>query len=364
VPRLQDSRVMDPLVALYTRIMRPLLFRLDAETAHRMTLMFLAGVPIAIRPSDPVELRQTLWGMEFANPIGLAAGMDKDVQAPGAWQAMGFGFVEFGTVTPRPQPGNPPPRMWRIEEHRALVNRLGFPSAGMEAAAHRLGSLRPRGLRIRVGVNIGPNRDTPPGRVAEDCATLMRALSPSADFVVVNLSSPNTPGLREWQAPERMREVFGALAAAQEGTARHPPILVKLSPDIDAAMLPRICDEALALKLHGIVATNTTVAREEVGVACEHPGGLSGRPLWERARAVIRDIYRHTGGRIPIIGVGGVASAEDAYGHIRAGASAVELYTGLVYRGPGLVGAIKTGMTRLLKRDGIRSIGEAVGRDA
>ncbi|MFZ0887281.1 MAG: dihydroorotate dehydrogenase (quinone), partial [Candidatus Binataceae bacterium] len=219
-------------------------------------------------------------------------------------------------------------------------------------------------LAMRVGVNIGPNRDTPAPRVAQDYASLMRVLAPFADFIVVNLSSPNTPGLREWQAPERMREVFGALESADGESGRRPPILVKLSPDIEAPMLKRICDEVVALGIDGIVATNTTLAREEVGVASSYPGGLSGQPLGERTRAAIRNIYRHTGGRLPIVGVGGVAGAADAYGHIRAGASAVELYTGLIYGGPGLAGEIKAGIARLLNRDGLRSINEAVGCDA
>ncbi len=348
--------------ALYSRILRPILFQFDAETAHRMALAFLAGVPIVGRANDPPELRCKLCGLEFSNPIGLAAGMDKDVRAAGAWQAIGFGFVEFGTITPRPQAGNAPPRMWRLPTHRAVINRLGFPSAGMEAAERRLRRLRDARLRMRVGVNIGPNRDTPRERVAGDYASLMRAVAPLADFVVVNLSSPNTPGLREWQAPERMREIFAAINSASGKSDR--PVLIKLAPDIEPPMLARICDTALAIGVDGIVATNTTTAREAVGVGAALEGGLSGRPLKERARAIIRDIYRHTRGRLPIIGVGGVASAEDALGHIRAGASMVELYTGLIYEGPGLIGAIKAGLSRLLKRDGLRSIAEAVGRDA
>jgi dihydroorotate dehydrogenase len=353
---------------LYARVLRPILFRLDAETAHRMTLAFLAGVPIALCPPDPPELRQRLWGIDFANPVGLAAGMDKDVRAAGAWQAIGFGFVEFGTITPRPQPGNEPPRMWRLAGHQALINRLGFPSAGMDAGARRLGRLRHARLKMRAGVNIGPNRDTPRDRVTEDYATLMRTLGPLADFVVVNLSSPNTPGLREWQAPERIREIFleisGAAASTRSQTAGRPPLLIKLAPDLDAEALAAICDEAVKLGIDGIVATNTTLAREAAGVSSPLEGGLSGGPLREPARQVIRNIYRHTGGRLPIVGVGGVASAEHAYGHIRAGASLVELYTALVYGGPGLVRAIKTGLARLLERDRLRSIDEAVGRDA
>jgi dihydroorotate dehydrogenase len=350
--------------AVYARILRPLLFQLDAEMAHRLALTLLAGVPLGSGSPDPPELRRKLWGLDFSNPIGLAAGMDKDVRAAGAWQAIGFGFAEFGTITPRAQPGNAPPRIWRLAEHRALVNRLGFPSAGMEPAAHRLGRLRSAKLAMRVGVNIGPNRDTQPDHIVQDCATLMRTLGSLADFVVVNLSSPNTPGLREWQAPEKMREIFAAIASAPDTAVASLPRLIKLAPDLEPGLLAGICDEALALGLDGIVATNTTLAREAVGVTTAFEGGLSGEPLRARARAMIREIYRHTGGKLPIIGVGGIASAADAYAHIRAGASAVELYTGLIYHGPAMVGALKAGLCRMLRSDGLRSIDEAVGRDA
>jgi dihydroorotate dehydrogenase len=351
------------LGALYA-VLRPILFRLDAETAHRLTLALLSALPISSRAPDPPELRVDLWGMEFPNPVGLAAGMDKDVLAGAAWQAMGFEFVEFGTITPRPQPGNPRPRIWRLPEHGAIINRLGFPGAGMEAAAGRLVRLRERGLQIRIGVNIGPNRDTPRERVVEDYAALARLLTPLADFLVINVSSPNTPGLRDWQEPERLREIVATVRASQNGTAREVPLLVKLSPDLDAEQLARICEESVALRLDGIVATNTTLARAEVGVATPLEGGLSGHPLRERARGVIRGIYRLTAGKLPIIGVGGIASAEDAYGHIRAGASLVELYTGLIYGGPGLVAEIKQGLLRLMARDGLSSIAEAIGREA
>ncbi len=350
--------------AVYARILRPLLFQLDAEMAHRLALTLLAGVPLGSGSPDPPELRRKLWGLNFSNPIGLAAGMDKDVRAAGAWQAIGFGFAEFGTITPRAQPGTAPPRMWRLAEHRALVNRLGFPSAGMEPAAHRLGRLRSAKLAMRVGVNIGPNRDTQPDHIVQDYATLMRTLGPLADFVVVNLSSPNTPGLREWQAPEKMREIFAAIASTPDAAAASPPRLIKLAPDLEPGLLAGICDEALALGLDGIVATNTTLAREAVGVTTAFEGGLSGEPLRARARAMIREIYRHTGGNLPIVGVGGIASAADAYAHIRAGASAVELYTGLIYHGPAMVGALKAGLCRMLRSDGLGSIDEAVGRDA
>jgi dihydroorotate dehydrogenase len=350
--------------AFYTRILRPILFRLDPETAHRMALAMLSAIPAGLSAGDPPELGIRLWDISFSNPVGLAAGMDKDAQAVRGWEALGFGFAELGTVTPRSQPGNPPPRMWRLPEHRAIVNRLGFPSAGMETVAARIERLRRKGIRLRLGLNFGPNRDTPVERVADDYAALMGRLGPIADFVVVNVSSPNTPGLREWQAPERLRAVVEAIASVAMPTNHRPPILIKLAPDLAASMVAAICETASALGLAGIVAGNTTLSREGIPAAAAMEGGLSGQPLKMRARALIREIYRCTEGRLPIIGVGGIGSAEDAYGHIKAGASLVELYTAMIYQGPGLVPAIKTGLLRLLKRDGRRSISEAVGCEA
>jgi dihydroorotate dehydrogenase len=246
-----------------------------------------------------------------------------------------------------------------------LINRLGFPSLGMRTAAERLTRLRQRGIRLRLGVNIGPNKETPPERVADDIAATAGMVGPMADFIVVNVSSPNTPGLREWQAPDHLRilitRAFPQRAAA---TANRPPLLVKIAPDLDAVQLAEICRTVMELRLDGIVATNTTIAREEVGVRSDHPGGLSGQPLTTRSRTVIRDVYRHTQGQLPIIGVGGVAGAEDAYGHLCAGASLVELYTGLIYEGPGLPSAIKHGLLDLMRRDGHSSITQVIGKSA
>lgn len=342
-------------------LMRPILFRIEPERAHRMTIAMMARLPAAAPSADPEQLRTTVFGLSFANPVGLAAGADKDARAVKAWNAIGFGFAEIGTITPRPQPGNPPPRMWRIPEKRALINRLGFPSEGMEAVAPRIAAMRARAMRMRIAVNLGPNKDTPPERVADDYATLMRRLGPLADMIVVNVSSPNTPGLRDFQAPERIRTIVEAMRSAEGMAERRPPILIKLAPDLGPLMMREICAAAMELGLAGIVATNTTVMREEVGVRSALAGGLSGEPLKARAREVIAQIYSDTRGRIPIIGVGGIANAEDAYGHIRAGASLVELYTGMVYGGPGIVREIKEGLMRLLVRDGFGSISEAVG---
>jgi dihydroorotate dehydrogenase len=272
--------------------------------------------------------------------------------------------MEVGTITPRPQPGNPRPRLWRLPEQRALINRLGFPSLGMRAAAQRLTRLRTSGIKLRLGVNIGPNKETPPERVADDIASLAGLLGPMADFIVINVSSPNTPGLREWQAPDHLRVLITRAFPERAAPSNRPPLLIKIAPDLDTAQLHEICRTAVETRLDGIVATNTTIAREEVGVRSDYPGGLSGQPLRPRSRTIIRDIYRYTEGKLPIIGVGGVVSADDAYGHLCAGASLVELYTGLIYEGPGLPSAIKRGLLDLMRHDGHRSIAQVIGKSA
>jgi dihydroorotate dehydrogenase len=349
--------------AIYRHFLKRYLFARDAERAHRMTLRMLAALPALQAPRDRPELGTKLWGIDFPNPIGLAAGMDKDAVAVHGWVTLGFGFAELGTITPRPQAGNEIPRLWRVPARRALINRLGFPSEGMEAVAPRIERIRKAGISIPLALNFGPNSDTPPEGIAADYTALMERLGPLADFIVINLSSPNTPGLRNWQSPRKMSELFAAIREHTGKLPHPPPVLVKISPDLERNELFRICETALALGVDGIVAGNTTVAREAVGVSSPHPGGLSGRPILIRAREVIRDIYTHTNGKIPIIGVGGIARAEDAWLHIRAGASLVELYTALVYEGPGLVIRMKSGLAGLLRRGGFRSISEAVGID-
>ena len=349
--------------AVYRHLLKRFLFSRDAERAHRMMLRMLAAMPAFSGPRDKPELGIKLWGIDFPNPIGLAAGMDKDAVAVHGWQTLGFGFAELGTITPRPQSGNEKPRVWRVPERRALINRLGFPSEGMEAVAPRIERIRKAGISIPLALNFGPNRETPLEGIAADYAALIARLGPLADFIVVNVSSPNTPGLRNWESPRKMGELF---ASIHEHAAKlpHPtPVLVKISPDLERNELFRVCDTTLELGIDGIVACNTTVAREAVGVSSPHPGGLSGEPILIRTRELIRDISTHTRGQIPIIGVGGIASAEDAWLHIRAGASLVELYTGLVYEGPGLIVRMKLGLADLLRSGGFRSISEAVGID-
>jgi dihydroorotate dehydrogenase len=346
---------------IYRNVLRPLLFRLDPETAHRVTLAFLATLPAMRRDGGPASLQTRLWNLDFANPVGLAAGLDKDARALGAWQTLGLGFAEIGTVTPLAQAGNERPRMWRLAEHRALVNRLGFPSLGMEAVARRLEAFRTKPRRMKIGLNFGPNKITPVERVADDYARLITGLGPRADFIVINISSPNTPGLREWQAPQALAGLLDRIIEARRALAREPALLIKLAPDLEAEMVERICVTAAERGADGLVAGNTTLAREEFGLVEAPPGGLSGRPLLARARALIDISYRATGGRLPIIGVGGIFSAEDAWEHIRAGASLVELYTGFIYEGPALIGAIKHGLVRLMREGGWRSISEVTG---
>ena len=401
------TRLVDQV---YRRIIRPLMFRLDPETAHAVAVTALSLFPAAGKPADPPQLARNLWGLEFHNPIGLAAGMDKDARAVGGWQWMGFGFAELGTVTPLAQPGNPRPRLWRLSQEQALVNRLGFPSAGMEVVARRVKRLRARGLGIRLGISLGPNKTTSREHVARDYQTLIGRLAPLADFIVVNLSSPNTPGLRELQGAREMRELLEAMleartaalslaqvraggASAQTVVPVHPPapapeaasrqdaapraakavpgqsstqgricpLLVKLAPDLEQGALERACDVLVELSVDGVVACNTTTGRDAIERHGVPEGGLSGQPLKARARQVIRAIYWHTHGRLPIIGVGGVGGAADAYAHIRAGASLVELYTALVFEGPALITQTKRGLCALLRRDGFNSIADAVG---
>jgi dihydroorotate dehydrogenase len=352
-----------PLDIVYP-LLRPLLFTIDPERVHRLTLALLRHAPQRGFRRDPPELQTAAFGLTFSNPLGLAAGLDKDGLAMRAWETLGFGFAEIGTVTPRPQIGNPQPRIWRLPQHHAMINRMGFPSEGMDRVASRLEQIRTRPARMRIGVNLGPNRETPSERVPEDYAALIRRMAAVCEFIVINLSSPNTPGLRDFQAPERMRTVIEAIRRACGEIGIRPPLLIKLAPDLEIMMMAEICAAAIELGLAGIVATNTSIDRAALGVVSPFDGGLSGEPLKLRSREVIASIYRLTHGRISIIGVGGIAGAEDAYGHIRAGATLVELYTGLIYHGPGLVRRIKSGLRKLLMRDGLSSIREAVGRAA
>jgi dihydroorotate dehydrogenase len=342
-------------------LVQPLLRALPPETAHRLTLAALAaGLAGTSRIPHPPELRQRLWGLDFPNPIGIAAGFDKDARAPDALLRLGFGFVEVGTVTPRPQPGNPRPRVFRLEADGALINRMGFNSGGLDAIVGRLTARPRRGI---VGVNLGKNRDS--SDAAADYLQGVRRVVRLADYLVVNVSSPNTPGLRDLQARAVLDTLLRQLLAARDEAGSRPPLLVKIAPDLAPEERSDIAAVALATHIDGIIVANTTVARPPglQSAAAAEAGGLSGRPLFEPSTALLAEMFRLTEGRVPLIGVGGVASAEDAYAKIRAGASLVQLYTALVFAGPGLLGRIKAGLAALLRRDGFASVTEAVGAD-
>lgn len=345
---------------LYSLI-SPLLRALPAEAAHRATIRALAsGLGAGRAAPDPPILGQTLWGRAFPNPVGIAAGFDKEAEAPDALLRLGFGFAETGTVTPRPQQGNPKPRIFRLYEDRAVINRLGFNSRGLEPTLARL-KARPRvGI---VGVNLGKNRDSPDA--ATDYLDGVRRVGKLADYFVINVSSPNTPGLRDLQRREILDDLLRQVIAARDDAAPETPLLVKIAPDLSSEECADIATICPASGIDGIVVGNTTVARPaglRSGAAGEQ-GGLSGRPLFAPSTAVLADMYRLTAGKIPLVGVGGIASAEDAYAKIRAGASLVQLYTALVFEGPALLGRIKHGLAELLHRDGFSSIADAVGAD-
>lgn len=334
--------------------------RLPPETAHALGLGLLrlgAGAPRAPSPMPRVRL----WGREFG-AVGVAAGLDKDAAVFTPLLRAGAGFVEVGTVTPRPQRGNPRPRLFRLRADEALVNRLGFNGAGMERAARRLAA-RDR-LRGPVGVNIGPNRDSP--SPLDDYAAAFDALAPVADYIAVNVSSPNTPGLRGLQAPERLAALVGALRARRAAAALDLPLLVKISPDLEPPAVRELAALALEADIDGLIVGNTTTARAPGlrGRRRSETGGLSGRPLFAPSTALLREFYRLTEGRIPLVGVGGVFDSADAWAKIRAGASLVQLYTALAFRGLDVLPGIARGLSARLAAGGFASVAEAVGADA
>jgi dihydroorotate dehydrogenase len=347
----------------------PLLRLLPPETAHRMTIRALAaGAAPGSAPADPASLAISLWGRRFPNPIGLAAGFDKNAEVPDGMLGFGFGFVECGTVTPRPQPGNPKPRIFRLREDRALINRLGFNNEGLDAARARLAARRGRpGL---VGGNLGKNKES--ADAIADYVAGVAALTPLVDYIVVNVSSPNTPGLRDLQRKSILLDLITALRRARDTamaavitSVGPPPLLLKIAPDLTASERIEIAETAVESGIDGLVVSNTTVARPASlrSPLAGEAGGLSGPPLLAPATALLAEMRRLTKGRLPIVGVGGVASGADAYGKIRAGASLVQLYTALAYSGPGLVRRIKRDLALLLARDGFASIADAVGAD-
>ncbi|WP_019815459.1 quinone-dependent dihydroorotate dehydrogenase [Saccharomonospora saliphila] len=337
----------------YDRIVRPGLYRLggnDAEVVHERTLRALAGLSRlgparrAARRHYGADAPVTVFGIRFPNRVGLAAGMDKDGRALAAWPALGFGFVELGTVTHRPQPGNPRPRLFALPDSDAVLNRMGFNNAGAEALAARLAAHGSR--EVPVGVSIGKSKVTPVADAIADYRACLRTVAPYADYVAVNVSSPNTPGLRTLQDRGALTELLAELARTAETRAAETggspvPVLVKLAPDLTTEAIAELLQVCLDHGVAGIIATNTTLARDglaptDAALAAE-AGGLSGRPLTERAREVVRFVHRETGDRLPVIGVGGLGTPDDAVRMLDAGACLVQLYTGFALHGPGLV---------------------------
>ncbi len=348
----------------YYGAVRPLLHLLPPETAHGAALWALKiGLAGRANQTDDPILATRVWNLSFPNPIGLAAGFDKNAEVMDAMLAFGFGFVEAGSVTPLPQPGNPKPRLFRLNEDQAVINRFGFNSKGL---AYFAGKLRARKRSGIVGANVGKNRDAPDA--AADYATGITAVCALADYLVCNVSSPNTPGLRSLQARGEIEALIQRVLEARYQAApdkNHlPPLLAKVGPDLDQAQLQDIAEVALATKIDGLIVGNTTVTRPALhsGHAGEG-GGLSGAPLFTLATQCLSDMYRLTGGKIPIIGCGGVASGADAYAKIRAGASLVQLYSALVFHGPELVLSIKRDLASCLRADGFASVADAVGAD-
>ncbi|WP_299376932.1 quinone-dependent dihydroorotate dehydrogenase [uncultured Kiloniella sp.] len=347
-------------------IVGPCIRLLPAETAHNFTLWCLKhGLAPSQKLLDDPILKTSVWGLQFSNPLGLAAGFDKNVEAVEPMLGQGLGFTEVGSITPLAQPGNPKPRVFRLSDDKAVINRMGFNNGGMDAAEKRLIQLRKKKLSGLLGVNLGKNKAT---EVAlEDYQKGARKLAGYADYMVINVSSPNTPGLRALQGRDELEVLISGVQDVLASTLgeKAPPLVLKIAPDLTEEDKQDIAAVALDLALDGLTVTNTTIERPE-SLKSEHRtevGGLSGAPLFEPSTNVLRDMYRLTEGKIPLIGVGGIANGEQAYAKIKAGASLVQLYSALVYGGPPLISQILKELIVLLRQDGFGSVAEAVGAD-
>ena len=339
------------------RLIRPALFTLDPERAHHIAIAALRVLPArpAAAPGGPLETRVA--GLAFPNPVGMAAGFDKDGEVPDALLGQGFGFVEVGSITPRPQAGNPRPRLFRLAEDRAVINRMGFNNGGAALAAARLAARERRGI---LGINLGANKDSA-DRIA-DYAQMTQVMAPLASYLALNISSPNTPGLRALQDVGALTALLDAVLEAR-GEAG-PPLFLKVAPDLEPGDIDAIARIALDKRLGALIVSNTTIARPPLRPRHAHEtGGLSGAPLKEPALQRLRDFRTATGGALPLVGVGGIATAEDAWQRIRAGASLVQLYTAMVYEGPGVARRIVRGLESLMLQRGITSVAEAVGSE-
>ncbi|MBI2089746.1 MAG: quinone-dependent dihydroorotate dehydrogenase [Deltaproteobacteria bacterium] len=359
---------------LYKTLLRPLLFLRDPEKAHDQTLSLISSLSFLEAPLEwlfavkDARLEVRVGPLTLPNPVGLAAGFDKNAIAVKTWPGFGFGFIEIGAVTAHPQPGQPRPRLFRLPKDEALINRLGFNNDGAEAIAAKLEALSAgERKRIPVGINIGRSKVVETKDAAADYLFTFEKLFPFGDFFTVNVSSPNTPGLRDLQEKSLLRDLLQAIQdknreMAGKSKTQEKPIWVKIAPDMDFSQVDDIIDVAQSEKVAGIIATNATAfLREKLVTPTHEPGGLSGKPLKALATSFIRYIYQATRGRLPIIGVGGIFTAEDAYEKIQAGASAVQILTGFVYEGPCAVKRINRGLLRLMDRDGFKNISEAVG---
>lgn len=347
-------------------LLRPALFRLPAEPAHRLTQLAIAGgldrLLLDRAPPDPKPaiLAQQLLGLTFANPVGLAAGFDKDARVAAAVEGWGFGFIEIGTLTPRAQQGNPRPRLFRLDEDEAIVNRMGFNNRGLEAAIAQLLRRRPQGV---LGVNLGTNRDS--ADPIADYEEGVRRASAVADYLTINVSSPNTPGLRDLQRRDALESLLRRVTAARTAAPRPVPLLLKIAPDLLPEEKRDIAGLAVDFAIDGLVVSNTTVMRP-ASLRSPHAnetGGLSGRPLFAASTALLAEMHRLTRRRLPLIGVGGIAGADEAYAKIRAGASLVQIYTTLIFSGPAVVRRIGLGLAERLRRDGFATVADAVGVD-
>lgn len=341
-------------------LLRPLFFALEAERAHHLSIKLLRLMPTPPALAPDSMLAQTVAGIAFPNPVGLAAGYDKEGLVAHKMHGLGFGFAELGTLTPLPQPGNPLPRLFRLVEDRAVINRMGFNNGGQAAAAERIAKRRRPGGPV-IGINIGANKDAA-DRIA-DYATGVTCMAPLADYLTVNISSPNTPGLRALQDRAALDQLLGAVMAARG--ANRTPIFLKVAPDLEPADMEDIAAACLDHRIDGLIVSNTTISRPSLRSAqAVEAGGLSGAPLHDMALQRLRDFRRLLGMQLPLIGVGGIANADQAYARIRAGASLIQLYSALVYEGPYLAKRINAGLKALMTRDGVKNISEIVGIDA